>query len=315
MRTSTTTALLRTLSTALLVAGLTTVGTPAVDAATSCDPKNDAHWTSVKSYTDVANFQPATRGTSSGLKVADKTRYAERVKTVVDETVTAVPYGTEILLKVVGMADAAGSATSNKRLAEARAKTVYSAVKRALDPTDVGRIHDNLLGVVSESTGEAARNASVTVLRCKTTPAAPKPAYDKTSTSGSAVCDARTMTTTTLLTESWLFNPAKPSYRDGLKPQDADVFASRVVYTAGIVAGKATSPGGVYIEVTGYSTATGSSRTNDRLAADRAKAAVSAIKKALAQQGGGAVATRVRTVGSRVRATAPRVDVTVSHCP
>lgn len=305
-----------TLGFTLLLAGtVAPLGASSAAAASNCNPRTASHWTTVKSYTDVANFQAATRGSSSGTKVTDAKKFNENLRRVADETVAAVPYGTEILLKVVGMADASGDPASNKRLAAARAKSTYSALKRVMHPTDVGRIHAELIGVVSESTGPEARNASVTVLRCKETPAAPKNAYDRSSQGREASCD-QTKVLTSLFEESWTFKIASPSYRDGLKPQDPDMFTSRSVYVAGVVASKLSSPGGVYIEVTGYSTPTGSTTSNDRLAADRAKTTVNALKKTLAANSGvDASRLTIRTVGSRVRVTTPRVKVAVSYCP
>lgn len=304
----------------ILATGVLAIATPgSASASTKCDPKQEAHWSVLKSYPGVVTFEAALKGKSSGLRASDAKAYAESVKNLANDVAASVAYGTEIILTVNATADSAGDATSNQRLAESRAKSVYATVRRAINPTDVGRIHKGgVTGSVLSVEGEQSRTATVTVSYCKNAPAAPKNASDRTSSGTNATCKAGQLIETSTLT----FKAATPSYRDGLKPVDADVYNSAVVRAASVVdqalkSKGAKDLGGVYIEVSGHSTAAGRSSTNDSLATARAKTAVDALKKAMVLENFEVDPSyiTIRTIGSRMRTAVPQVTVRIQYCP
>jgi len=310
----------RTLLASLLLAigiGATSPGTAV--ASTKCDPKQEAHWSVLKSYPNLLTFEAALKGKSSGLRASDTKAYAEAVKNLANDVASSIPYGTEIILTVNATADSAGEPTSNQKLAEARAKSVYSTVRRAVNPTDVGRIHKGgITGSVLTTSGEQSRTATVTVSYCKNAPAAPKNASDRTSSGKNATCKAGQL----IETSTFTFKAATPSYRDGVKPVDADVYNSAIVRAASVVdqaleSKGAKELGGVYVEVTGHSSAAGRSSTNDSLATARAKTVTDALKKAMALDSIAVDQSYVttRTIGSRMRTAIPQVTVRIQYCP
>jgi hypothetical protein len=305
---------IRTISILLasLLGGVLLTASP-VSAASKklCNPETESQWATLRVYGTVVNFE------KNGAKPVDAKAYAQQVKTIVDETVTSVAYGTEILLLVGASADSGtGTPQGNQRTAEARAKSVYSTLRRALNPTDVGRIYGSTVGTVTSDPGEAGRKAWVTVLKCTVAPETPKPAYDRSKSGKEFTCDPAKTKVSYLLTETWQFQPAKPSYKDGLKPADETVYTTGIANVSAKMLQAIDGSGGVHVQVTGSSTATGRSRSNDSLATGRAKTVANAlIAAAKSDARYDADKVGLRVIGTRLRTDQPQVKVTLSYCP
>lgn len=306
-------------STTLLALSLSVApaGVTAATTATKCDPKNEGQWTTLASYGTVVTFEKSAKGRGGGTTPVDKDAYKENVKRIVDETVTRVPYGTEILLLVVGSADAVGTAEGNQRIAEARAKSVAATVRRTMTPTDIGRVHVSTTGTVASVESDAARSASVSVLRCTVVPQARKPfVSERTSTGRNATCLPEKVAGRELFFETFDFQIAKPSYADGLKPVNADTYAQRIAAAADLAARSIRNGSPVSVEIGGWSTYTGSTRSNDSIATARARSTADAFMTVLKKtEGYDASLVRVRVVGSSGRETTPGVRVAVHDCP
>lgn len=304
-------------STTLLALALSVAPAGANAATTKCDPKNEGQWTTLATYGTVVTFEKSAKGRGGGTTPVDKDAYAENVKRIVDETVTKVPYGTEILLLVVGSADATGTPEGNQRIAEARAKSVASTVRRTMTPTDIGRVHVSTTGTVASVESDAARSAAVSVLRCTVVPQTRKPfVSEKTSTGRNATCLPGKVMGRELFFETFDFQPGKPSYADGLKPVNAETYAQGIAAAADLAARSIRNGSPVAIEIGGWSTHTGRTRSNDQLATARARTAAEAFMAALKKtEGYDSSLVRLRVVGSSGRETTPGARLVVHDCP
>jgi len=304
-------------ATTLLALALSFAPAGANAATTKCDPKNEGQWTTLTSYGTIVTFEKSAKGRGGGTTPVDKDAYAEKVKLIVDETVTKVPYGTEILLLVVGSADATGTQEGNQRIAEARAKSVASTIRRTMTPTDIGRVHVSTTGTVANVESDAARSATVSVLRCTVIPEKRKPFVSEKITSGkNATCDPAKVKGRELFFETLDFQPAKPSYADGLKPVNAETYAQRIAAATDLAARSIRNGSPVAIEIGGWSTHTGRTSSNDQLATARARSAAEAFTAALKKtEGYDASLVRLRVVGSSVRSSTPGVRIGVIDCP
>ena len=283
--------------------------TPTVHAATSCSTKSDTGWVVVRDIGHIAYFKKAERGVGA-TEVSDPAVFANSVAVAARSVVDAA--GTTVKLKVVaqGGADAAGRLSSNIRIAKSRARYGAKAMKAALAKLGAKSVVFTYEHSVSGDQDDPFdRYFGLTVFRCD-------PSLIGGGTTPSTSTKCAPPITTLLQTETFLFTPAKRSLRDGLTPADRAVYTSRMVYMANIVKKNLTSPGGVYVEITGYASPAGSTTSNDWLALNRAKTAESSLRRALTTtlQSSTRYVT-FKTVGSPERRTDPTAQVTIYYCP
>lgn len=286
-------------------------------AAATCSTKSETGWVVVQDFGRIGYFVKAERGVSD-TAVSDAAAFKNSVDLVAAKIVELA--GTSAKLKIVakGGADAAGSASSNVRIAKSRARYGAKYVRSALSKAGVKSMTFTYEHSVSVTQDDPfGRFFGLTVFKCDTSLLTGTPATTPTPGSAPSTSTKCAPPYLTLVhSETYRFLPAKSSLRQGLTPEDSDVYTSRMVYVANIVKSKLTSPGGVYVEVTGYASPAGSVTSNDWLATNRAKTAESSLRRALTRtlKASDKLVT-FKTTGASERRTDPTATVTVYYCP
>jgi hypothetical protein len=282
-----------------------------VAAAATCSTKSETGWVVVRDFGRIGYFKKAERGVRD-TEISDAAAFKTNVDLVVAKTVELA--GTSAKLKIVaqGGADAAGTASSNVRIAKNRARYGAKYVRSALSKAGVKSMSFAYEHRVSTTKDDPFdRFFGLTVFKCD-----PSLLTGTPGTTPTAGTKCAPPYLTLVHSETYRFLPAKRSLRQGLTPEDRDVYTSRMVYVANIVKSKLTSPGGVYVEVTGYASPAGSTASNDWLAANRAKTAASSLRRALTRtlKASDKVVT-FKITGASERRTDPTATVTVYYCP
>jgi hypothetical protein len=309
---------------ALVVALLAALTFPAqaastASAAATCSTKSDTGWVVVQDFGRIGYFKKAERGVRD-TELSDAAAFKTNAGIVVAKVIEIAGSSAKLKIVAKGGADAAGNATSNVRIAKNRARYGARYMRSALSKAGVKSVSFTYEHTVSAIQDDPfARFFGLTVFRCDptllvTTPTTVKPTTPTTTPTTGTKCAPPL--TTLVHTETFRFLPAKRSLREGLTPEDRDTYTSRMVYVANVVKGKLTSPGGVYVEVTGYASPAGSAKSNDWLAANRAKTAESSLRRALTRtlKASDKFVT-FKTAGASERRTDPTATITVYYCP